>query len=325
MTDGDTHRVFSPRHLPTLRVTVFESARSLSLEKWLVQNLQISLNSNERMNQIRIIPNSPPAASNTRERILSTAESLFMRHGFDGASMRQITAEAQVNLAAVNYHFGSKEALIQEVFKRRLHHLNQARLDALTALEREAGDQPVKPSRILDAFFGTLLRMAKDEPVSGPTFLRLLGRTLTDPSDFIRAFLSSEYQHVIERYKAALFKALPDVPQEDIIWRFHFMLGATAYAIAGTDTLRVLTSWEAPAGGHLESTDDIDRLIPRLMSFLIGGLRAPLPESGQPAKRTADQRPRSREGGPVTTDTTSAGTAQKTRQPRQQKKGDSRT
>lgn len=305
-----------------------------------MQNPEISLNSNERMNQIRIIPNSPPTASSTRDRILSTAESLFMRHGFDGASMRQITAEAQVNLAAVNYHFGSKEALIQEVFKRRLHHLNQARLDALTALEREAGDQPVKPSRILDAFFGTLLRMAKDEPVSGPTFLRLLGRTLTDPSDFIRAFLSSEYQHVIERYKAALFKALPDVPQEDIIWRFHFMLGATAYAIAGTDTLRVLTSWEAPAGGHLESTDDIDRLIPRLMSFLIGGLRAPLPEIEQGTKKTAGQKPRARETSTAARNATSAtnavntanatppaiaGVAHDMRPPRRQKKGDPRT
>jgi AcrR family transcriptional regulator len=277
------------------------------------------------MNQIRTIPNPPPLPIGTRERILSTAESLFMRHGFDGASMRQITAEARVNLAAVNYHFGSKEALIQEVFKRRLHHLNQARLDALTALEREAGDQPVKPSRILDAFFGTLLRMAKDEPVSGPTFLRLLGRTLTDPSDFIRAFLSSEYQHVIERYKAALFRALPDVPQEDIIWRFHFMLGATAYAIAGTDTLRVLTSWEAPAGGHLESTDDIDRLIPRLMSFLVGGLRAPLPESGPGTKKTGGQTSRAVETSADAADASTSKATREIRQPKQLKKGGSRT
>jgi AcrR family transcriptional regulator len=262
------------------------------------------------MNQIRIIPNMPSSATNTRERILSVAESLFMRHGFDGASMRQITAEAHVNLAAVNYHFGSKEALIQEVFKRRLHHLNQARLEALSALEREAGDQAVKPSRIVDAFFGTLLRMAKEEPQGGFTFLRLLGRTLTDPSDFIRAFLASEYQHVIERYRAALVKALPDVPEEEIIWRFHFMLGATAYAIAGTDTLRVLTSWGAPTSGHLDSTADIERLIPRLMSFLIGGLRAPLPGLGgdiprrpapvaKPNRTTPAQRPtRPRKGEP---------------------------
>ncbi|NWG72925.1 MAG: TetR/AcrR family transcriptional regulator, partial [Parvularculaceae bacterium] len=105
--------------------------------------------------------------------------------------------------------------------------------------------------------------------------LRLLGRTLTEPSDFIRAFLASEYREVVERYKAALFKALPDVPKAEIVWRFHFMLGATSYAIAGTDALRLITDWQIE---DADATDRLDRLLPRLMSFLLGGLRAPLPQ-----------------------------------------------
>ena len=216
----------------------------------------------------------------TRERILDAAERLFMAHGYEGTSMRQITGEAAVNLAAVNYHFGSKESLMQEVFRRRLDWLNEERLRVLNEMELAAGDNPLKPSQIVDGFFGTLLRMADDEARGGITFLRLLGRTLTDPSEFIRTFLANEYVGVMERYKAALFKALPDVPKAEIVWRFHFMLGATSYAIAGTDALRVVTDWQIEPS---DSFDRTDRLVPRLMSFLLGGLRAPLPQFSEPA------------------------------------------
>ena len=224
----------------------------------------------------------PPGPTITRDRLLDVAERLFMQHGLEATSLRRITAQANANLAAVNYHFGSKESLVQAVFKRRLDRLNEERLARLDALEAAAAGKPLKPSKILEAFFGTLLHMAKEDPQAGPTFLKLLGRTLTEPTAFIRTFLADEYQHVLERYKAALFKALPDVPQSEIIWRFHFMLGATAYAIAGTDSLRLVTQW-AEADGSSETGDanrmhDIDQLTQRLMGFLIGGLRAPLPK-----------------------------------------------
>lgn len=189
--------------------------------------------------------------------------------------MRQITGDAGVNLAAVNYHFGTKESLMQEVFRRRLDWLNEERMRVLNELEKEAGGKPLKPSQILDGFFGTLLRMAGDEKRGGVTFLRLLGRTLTEPSEFIRAFLAHEYKTVMDRYKEALFRALPDVPKAEIVWRFHFMLGATSYAIAGTDALRLVTDWQIE---EEDSVDRLDRLVPRLMSFLLGGLRSPLPQ-----------------------------------------------
>ena len=164
---------------------------------------------------------------------------------------------------------------IQEVFRRRLNWLNEERMRALDELEATADGQPLKPSQIVDAFFGTMIRMAEDEERSGVIFLRLLGRTLTEPSDFIRAFLAHEYKTVVERYKEALFRSLPDVPKAEIVWRFHFMLGATSYAIAGTDALRLVTVWGIEAE---DSEDRLDRLLPRLISFLIGGLRAPLPQ-----------------------------------------------
>ena len=223
----------------------------------------------------------------TRDRILDAAEAAFMRCGFEGASMRTITAAAGVNLAAANYHFGSKEGLLCAVFRRRLDGLNRERLAVLDVLEAEAGGAPLKPSQILDAFFGTLLRLGEDESRGGMTFLRLLGRTLTDPADFIRDFFAREYAEVLARYKQALFRALPDVPRAEIAWRLHFMLGAVSYAIAGTDILRVITGSDlqslsqegGEAGGKASDALAAKRLSARMLPFLLGGLRAPLPEA----------------------------------------------
>ena len=136
----------------------------------------------------------------TRERILDAAEGLFMAHGFEATSMRMITGMAHVNLAAVNYHFGTKDALIHEVFRRRLRDLNRRRLAALSAEEVAAGGAPVKPSRIVEAFFGVSIEMASDTQHGGATFMRLLGRTYTEPNEFVRKFLAEEYAEVVDRF-----------------------------------------------------------------------------------------------------------------------------
>ena len=251
-------------------------ARPVKTRGWACVTASIAVKSNKRMNELT--QRRVAKAAHTRDRILRAAEQLFMTHGFEATSMRQITGQARVNLAAVNYHFGSKEALVQELFHQRLSRLNRERLLALERLERAAAGKPVKPSKILDAFFGTLLRLGQNGG-GGATFLRLLGRTLTEPTEFARAFLAHEYEDVLDRYKQALFKALPDVPKPEIVWRFHFMLGATAYAIAGTDSLQLLASQQDRHGllGKEDATLQFERLLPRLMHFLTGGLRAPLP------------------------------------------------
>ncbi|MDO9600603.1 MAG: TetR/AcrR family transcriptional regulator [Azoarcus sp.] len=225
-------------------------------------------------------PSRSPAPE-TRDRILDAAEGLFVEHGFEATSMRMITSSAGANIAAVNYHFGTKDALIQEVFGRRLTELNRQRLAALDRLQAEAKGEPLKPSRIVEAFFGTALELAADTEHGGHTFMRLLGRTYTEPNAFVRKFMAEEYAEVLERFLGALYSALPDVPREEILWRFHFMMGAMSYAIAGTDSLQLFAG----------SFDDADpqRLMPRLMSFLLGGLRAPLAEFAQGAVQGGDR------------------------------------
>lgn len=206
----------------------------------------------------------------TRSRILDAAEALFVEHGLDATSMRQITARAEVNLAAVNYHFGSKDKLIQQVFQRRLAELNRKRLVALDEVEAQALSlgEVVKPSEVLKAFFTPALELATDVKHGGHTFMQLLGRTYTEPNAFVRQFLAEEYAATLPRFLTALYASLPDAPREEILWRFHFMIGATSYAIAGTDTLQLFA-------GEFDDANPA-RLMPRLMSFLLGGLRAPL-------------------------------------------------
>jgi len=217
---------------------------------------------------------TPPSPTNdTRDRILDAAERLFVENGFDGTSMRMITGAANANLAAINYHFGGKDALVQEVFRRRLAALNARRLDELDRLATALNEMLDQIERLTEAFFGTALELAADTEHGGRTFMRLLARTYNEPNAFVRQFLAEEYAEVMDRFLGALFRALPEVPRAEILWRFHFMIGAMAFAIAGLGGLSELME----VGPQDE---DPARLLPRLMSFLLGGLRAPLPDGG---------------------------------------------
>lgn len=217
-----------------------------------------------------------PRSSGTRDTILDAAEQLFAHHGHDNTSMRQITTAAGVNLSAVNYHFGSKDGLTQAVFQRRLATLNEERLSLLNELETQAAGHPLKPSQIVEAFFGPLVRHACGATPSQKAFVPLLERSMSDPGGFIKAVIIDEHSEVLERYKRALLSSLPDVPEEEIFWRFQFMLGATSYAITGADVLRLAMGWPQP--DVISSASQATQLLlDRLLSFLLGGLRAPLP------------------------------------------------
>ena len=218
----------------------------------------------------------------TTERILDAAEALFMEHGFEATSLRAITAAAAVNLAAVNYHFGSKEELFQAVLTRRLDPMNQERVDLLTRLEEEAAPDPLPCDRILTAMFIPALKLARDPERGGNDFLRLLGRAYADPAPFIRKFLAEQYAVMIARFKAAFGRALPDLPKKELSWRLHFIMGALSYTLAGTDALRLIAEL-TPA-----ETGNDELLLQRLAPFLLAGLQSPVPEISD-AVRTLDQ------------------------------------
>jgi AcrR family transcriptional regulator len=209
----------------------------------------------------------------TKDRILDAAESLFMEHGFEATSLRAITAAAPANLASVNYHFGSKEVLFRAVLTRRLDPMNQERLDLLTRLEREAEPEPLPCDRILSAMFIPALKLARDPARGGKDFLRLLGRAYADPAPFIRRFLAEQYATMIERFKTAFARALPELPKKELSWRLHFIMGALSYTLAGTDALRLIAELTPAETGSDEA------LLHRLAPFLLAGLQSPVPEN----------------------------------------------
>ncbi|HKW79982.1 MAG TPA: TetR/AcrR family transcriptional regulator [Casimicrobiaceae bacterium] len=218
------------------------------------------------------VPAPSRAGASTKHRILDAAEALFMEHGFEATSLRQITALAEVNLAAVSYHFGSKEDLFEAVLSRRLDPMNRERLELLTRLERAAAPEALSCERILTAMFIPALKLARDRQRGGQNFLRLLGRAYADPSPFIRRFLAEQYATMIARFKAAFARALPELPRKELSWRLHFVMGALSYTLAGTDALKMIAALSP------RQTHDDEILLQRLAPFLVAGLKAPLAE-----------------------------------------------
>ena len=196
-----------------------------------------------------------------------------MQHGFETTSMRLLTSRAGVNLAAVNYHFGSKHALIEAVFRRKLDPMNTTRVAELERLEREAAGRVLPVDAIIRAFVRESLRMMEDAKSGGRNFIRLLGRTYTEPAKPIRALIGQLYSPVMERYKAAFERALPQMSRDELVWRMHFMFGTLSYTLAATDAVQLI------AGCKPEDRYDARLLEERLSSFLAAGLNAPLKSS----------------------------------------------
>jgi len=228
--------------------------------------------SNERLNRAFYIVTQRVAdatSADTKTRILDAAEQLFMEHGFEATSLRQLTSAAGVNLAAVNYHFGTKEELFQAVLTRRLDPMNQERIELLDKVEREANGKAATCEKILAAMMIPALRLARDEKRGGKNFLRLLGRAYADPAPFIRHFLSAQYAGMIARYKEAFARALPHLPRQELTFRLHFVMGALSYTLAGTDALKLVAQMV-----NAEKDND-ELLLQRLAPFLAAGLKAP--------------------------------------------------
>ena len=164
----------------------------------------------------------------TKQRILDSAEALFARHGFAGASLRQVTASANVNLAAVNYHFGSKENLINEVFRRRLDDLNSQRQQALQAVTARPG---YTLEDVLDAFVRPALALSQDNK-GGAGFVRVLARAYAEHNEQLRKFLHDNYGPALKEFAAAFARLLPHLEKQELYWRLDIVSGALTYAMA---------------------------------------------------------------------------------------------
>lgn len=204
----------------------------------------------------------PSTHFSTKERILGAAEELFAQNGFAGTSLREVTSRADVNVAAVNYHFGSKENLVNEVFRRRMDEMSEQRLAQL-ALAKE--NSPGDLEAILSAFIRPALALNIDRH-GGAAFVRVLARAYAEKNDGLRQFLSDNYGHVLREFSKALGAAMPGLPKEELLWRLDFVAGALTYAMADFGLIK------RPAG--VSEKAHCEKAAQALIRFAAAGLRA---------------------------------------------------
>jgi AcrR family transcriptional regulator len=205
-----------------------------------------------------------------KDRILDAAERLFAEHGFEATSLRMITAEAKVNLAAVNYHFHSKDALIAAVFSRRIGPINDRRLELLAAVQDAAGTGPLPLEDVIRAFVSPVLSSRDALNGGGGGIGRILGRTYSDPSESARRSFFELMRQVARPFTEAFRRALPGMLQVELLWRIHFAVGVMAHTLAGTHHLRAIS-------GGLCDTSDVEGMTGRIVAFVAAGMRAPMP------------------------------------------------
>jgi len=206
----------------------------------------------------------------TKSLILDAAEKLFAQEGFHRTSLRAITGEAGVNLAAVNYHFGSKEALLQAVFERRLVPLNEVRMRMLDDVGKRAREEGRKPDvrAVLTAFVEPTIRFRESTP-GFDNVVTLVARAIIEPDATQRGIFHNLMMPVFERIFSLLKEANPDMPSHVLMWKLHFVLGSVAH------TLRM---WGCCEGDEnfkgVPLKLDADTLISLLMDFLVSGMKA---------------------------------------------------
>jgi AcrR family transcriptional regulator len=203
----------------------------------------------------------------TRQRILDAAEKLFATRGIEAVSIREIIRAAGVNLAAINYHFGTKYGLAAEVFKRCIDPLNDRRLELLDKVEKKAGGKPPKLEAVLEAMIRPAVERGFDHQADNQTFLQLTGRCLSEPNAEIDQIVRAHFEKVIRRFDAAFLRGLPGLDPEELFWRIKFMYGALHYSLLTCGKQKSLPI-------KLRKTLDAEGLIQRLVTFTAAGLRA---------------------------------------------------
>jgi AcrR family transcriptional regulator len=179
--------------------------------------------------------------SETINALLDAAEELFAIHGYDGASLRNITKKARVNLAASHYHIGDKKSLYALVMMRRLRPINESRLTALGEAEQQAAGHPVPLSRLIDLMARPFFELSADQSKGGHHFARMFGRSLTEPLPFMDEILAQEFQPAMARFGQALRRHAPHLTPEEFLWRLGFVVGAMHHTLATLHRMKDLT------------------------------------------------------------------------------------
>lgn len=211
------------------------------------------------------------AQPDTVDRILDAAEHLFAERGFAETSLRTITGRAGVNLAAVNYHFGSKKALIQAVFERFLTPFCASLDQALDRRQRDTGKDALSLDDLLALVATVAVELHMRDPARGVTFMRLIGLAYNESQGHLRGYVVSRYGAHFDRLQRLLLRAVPGVPPAEMYWRVHFALGSAVFTLSGLAPMLAL--YQSGFGRQPAFPDVVMRLVP----FIAYGIRQGAP------------------------------------------------
>jgi AcrR family transcriptional regulator len=200
----------------------------------------------------------------TPDRILKTAERLFAERGFNGVSVRELAAAANVNIASIGYHFRSKEGLLAEVYRRHCEPMIEERLRGLAAAKRLSGS--ARLAAIIEAFVRPALQQVDVE--EGETFIRLRAVLSGENSELLEKLVAQNFDQSSSAFIAALCACLPHLSRTDVCWRFHFLLGAVYYTAAGPHRIYAFSNGRCDPG-------DTDAVIKELVPFMTRAFQAP--------------------------------------------------
>lgn len=202
----------------------------------------------------------------TPSRILEVAEKLFAEQGFRAVSLRSITRASDVNIAAVHYHFGSKEAVLERIFEARCSVINDERIRLLEACATDNEDIPML-EQILYAYLRPAL-IPSCEDVRARRFMRLRAAIAHEQIELSQKLIAKHFNAVSRRFMTALIENLDHLSPQDFYWRFHFLLGAQYYTLANPGRIHVLSD-------GLCDPSDMQQAMHELVIVTAAGLRAP--------------------------------------------------
>lgn len=210
-------------------------------------------------------------------RIIESAEILFSTQGYHDTSIRDVVAQARVNLAAVHYHFGNKEFLYCEVLRRRLRSMNQSRLEKLENAVELAGGKPIPLDLIIDIFARPFFELGGNPGDKNCHLSRLIGRSIAEPLPFAEEVLATELHQTTARFARAIRKHAPGLEPAEFMWRMTFVIGAMHHTLATIHQMTALTRGLCPS-------NDFDGALRHFIRFATDtftiALGKPLPTAG---------------------------------------------
>jgi AcrR family transcriptional regulator len=213
-------------------------------------------------------PTVVPAGAETRARLLDAAERIFAQKGFNGASLREIIAAAKVNIAAAHYHFGSKEGLFEAAFERCAEPVRHLTMQMLDAAEQWRG-RPEYLEQILRAVLVPTLAEGPGRPRVGKAYGRLRAHIFLEDQAFARRLFRKIYADMERRTVEALGRALPDLPRQDLAWRFHVLLATVVFSTVPSGRVHTRSSF-----GSYEPNDPKEA-VQYLVPLMVAAFRAP--------------------------------------------------